>query len=124
MLIGYSEAMLNNEIATMLEYNPDLPYRNVNVDLKRDAVVVTGEVLVLGFVVATEIEGTVLVEDCQPKMEIWSISIAGLLTPGFVKEQVKEMVVEALDWYPDGYPLCLEEILLEEDRATVFGRRR
>jgi hypothetical protein len=124
VLIGYSEAMLNNEIATMLQNSPDLPYRNVHVDLKRDQVVVTGDVMVLGFDVSTEIEGTVQVEDCRPKMEIRSISIAGLLTPGFVKEQVKEMVLEALDWYPDGYPLCLEEILLEEERATVFGRRR
>jgi hypothetical protein len=124
VLIGYSEAMLNNEIAAMLEDYPDLPYRNVRIDLKRDQVVATGDVMVLGFDVNTKIEGSVLVEDCRPQMEIRSISIAGLLTPGFVREQVKQMVLEVLDWYPDDHPLCLEEILFEEDRATVFGHRR
>lgn len=116
--------MLNKEIETLLESNPGLPYRNVHVDLRRDQAVVTGDVMVVGFDVDTEIEGTVLVENCRPRMEIGSIAIAGLLTPGFVKEQVKEMVMEALDWYPEDYPLCLEKILLEEDRATIFGYRR
>ncbi len=124
VLIRYSEAMLNNEIASMIESNPDLPYRNVQVDLKRDLVVVTGDVMLLGFELSTEIEGTVLVKDCRPHTEIQTISIAGVLTPGFVKDQAKEMLVEALDWYPVDHPLCLEQIVLEEERATVYGYRR
>lgn len=124
VLIRYSEAMLNSEIASMIESNPDLPYRNVQVDLKRDLVVVTGDVMLLGFELSTEIEGTVLVEDCRPHTEIQAISIAGVLTPGFVKDQAKEMLVEALDWYPADHPLCLEQIVLEEERATVYGHRR
>jgi len=124
VLIRYSEAMLNSEIAAMVESNPDLPYRNVRVDLKRDRVVVTGDVMLLGFELSTEIEGTVFVEDCRPHTEIQAISIAGVLTPGFVKEQAKEMLVEALDWYPENSPLCLEQIVLEEEGATVYGYRR
>lgn len=124
VLIRYSEAMLNSEIAAMVESNPDLPYRNVQVDLKRDQVVVTGDVMLLGFELSTEIEGIVLVEDCRPHTEIQAISIAGVLTPGFVKEQAKEVLVEALDWYPEDHPLCLEQIVLEEEGASVYGYRR
>jgi hypothetical protein len=57
-------------------------------------------------------------------MEIETISIAGVLTPGFVKDRIKVMLLEALEWYPANYPLCLEQIVLEEDRATIYGHRR
>jgi hypothetical protein len=122
--IRYQEATLNREVAAMLQRNPDLPYRNVAVDLKQDRVVVTGSVTVLGFEVTTEAVGTVAVRDCRPQMEILSISIAGVLTPGFVKDEIKGMLLEALAWYPADYALCLEQIVLEETRATVYGHRR
>jgi hypothetical protein len=122
--IRYIEETLNETIAALLQSKPDLPYDNVYVDLKRDQVVVTGDVTVLGFDVHTEVMGTVVARDCLPEMEIHSVSIAGVLTPGFVKDQVKKLLLEALDWYPADYPLCLDQIVLEEDRATVYGHRR
>jgi hypothetical protein len=122
--IRYQEAALNGEIAALLENNPELPYRNVHVDLKRDGVIVTGDATVLGFQVSTEANGTVHAQECLPQMEIETISIAGVLTPGFVKDQIKEMILEAMAWYPADYPLCVEQIVLEETRATVYGYRR
>jgi hypothetical protein len=122
--IKFSEAALNHEIEMLLENNPDLPYDNVHVDLKRDQVVLTGDVTVLRFQVGTEVVGTVVAEDCMPHMQIQSMSIAGVLTPGFVKDQIRRLILEALNWYPPDYPLCLEQIVLEEDRAMVYGHRR
>ena len=116
--------MLKSEITSMVENRPGLPYRNVRVDLMRDQVLLTGDVVLMGFELTTEVQGTVRVEDCRPQTEIQEISIAGVLTPGFVKDQAKEMLVEALDWYPENHPLCLEQIVLEEDRATAYGHRR
>jgi len=37
---------------------------------------------------------------------------------------VQDMVFEAMAWYPQDYPLCLEEIVLEDIGATVYGYRR
>jgi hypothetical protein len=122
--IRYGETMLNQEIQRLLQTSPDLPYRNVEVDLKRGHVVLSGEVLVLGFDVSTEIVGNVVAEDCLPRLETQSVSIAGVLTPGFVKEQVREMADGALSWYQADYPLCLDQIVLEEERATLYGHRR
>lgn len=122
--LSFTEATLNHEIETLLRNNPELPYRSVHVDLRRDQGVVTGVVTVLGFEVNTEVVGTVEARDCQPHLQIESISILGVLTPGLIEEQVKALILEALDWYPDDYPLCLEQIILEEDRATVYGYRR
>lgn len=122
--IRYSEAMLNDEIETWVQSNESLPYRDVRVDLKRDGVVVTADVTVLGFEVDVEIVGTMEARDCRPHMEITSISMAGVLTPGFVKDQAKEMLLESLNWYPADYPLCLQQIVLEEERVTVYGYRR
>jgi hypothetical protein len=119
--IRYQETALNEEIAALLENNPALPYRDVRVDLKPDRVIVTGNVMVLGFRVSTETVGQVVVRDCLPHLEVETISLAGVLTPGFVKDEIKKMIREVLAWYPADYPLCLEQIVLEETRATVYG---
>jgi hypothetical protein len=122
--IRYQEATLNAEIAALWRNNPDLPFREVWVDLMRDQVVVTGKMTVLGFQVNGEVTGQVAVEDCVPVLEIEQVRIAGVMTPSFVRDQVENMVLEAMTWYPADYPLCLEQIVLEETRATVYGYRR
>lgn len=119
--IRYQEDALNAEIATLWQNNPDLPYRNVRVDLKRDQVVVTGKISILGFGVKAEVSGTILAMDCVPVLKIERLAVAGVMTPRFVKDQVEDMILEAMAWYPPDYPLCLEQIVLEETRATVYG---
>ncbi len=122
--IRYHEDTLNAEIAALWRNNPDLPYRDVRVDLMRDQVVVTGRVSVLGFGVNAEITGDVLVRDCVPVLQIGQLRIAGVMTPKFVRDQVESLVLEAMAWYPSDYPLCLEQLVLEETRATAYGYRR
>jgi hypothetical protein len=122
--IRYQEEALNRAIAALVENNPKLPYQHVQVDLKRDQVIVTGSANVLGFPLSTEVVGTVSVQDCLPQIEVQSISIAGVFTPSFVKDRIKDMLLEAMAWYPPDYPLCLQQIVLEDGRATVYGFRR
>ena len=122
--IRYQEVALNAEIAALWRNNPDLPYRDVRVDLMRDQVVVTGQVSVLGFGIDAEVTGKVRVEDCVPVLEIDRLRLAGVMTPAFVRDEVERMIHEAMAWYPANYPLCLEQIVLEETRATVYGYRR
>ncbi len=122
--IRYQEGALNDEIATLSKNNPDLPFRDVWVDFQRDGVVITGRTTVLGFRVNAEIEGTVEAQDCVPHLQIESVSVAGVLTPSFVRDQVKDLLLEAMTWYPADYPLCLEQIVLEETRASIYGYRR
>lgn len=122
--IRYQESMLNAEIAALWENNPDLPYRDVWVDLQRDQVVITGRITVLGFGVRGKVTGQVVARDCVPVLEIKRMDIAGVLTPSFVRDEVEELVQEAMTWYPADYPLCMEHIVLEETRATVYGYRR
>jgi hypothetical protein len=122
--IRYSETALNQEFQTLLQNNPKLPYRNVYLDLKRDRVIITGDVTALGLQVGAEVVSTVGAEDCMPRLEIESISIEGVFTPRFVRDKIRALVLEALDWYPADHPLCVEQIVLEEDGATVYGHRR
>ncbi len=122
--IRYHEDDLNREIAALLAANPDQPYRDVSVDLRRGRVVVRGSTEVLNFTVPVEVTGRVTAVDCRPRIEIEQVTVGGLLTPSFVREEVREMVLEAESWYPADYPLCLEQIVLEEDRATIYGHRR
>ncbi len=122
--IRYQEEMLNQEIATLCDNNPRLPFRNVHADLQRGQVVLTGEILALGFQLEATVTGTVEVHDCRPKFEIRTIAIAAVPTPQFVRDQVGRRVLEAMNWYPADYPLCLEQIVLEETRATIYGYSR
>jgi hypothetical protein len=124
VLIRYSEAILNEELALLLVSNSELPYDNVYVDLKPNQLIVTGDVEVVGFEVSTTVVGSVVAEECRPRVQISSVSIAGVVTPGFIQEEVEELVLEALDWYPADYPLCIDQIVIEEERATVYGHRR
>jgi hypothetical protein len=122
--IRYQEAALNREINLLCENNPDLPFQTVQVDLNRDGVTLSGQLTVLGFQVDALVTGTVVARDCRPEIEIESITVAGVLTPQFVRDQVEREVLKAMDWYPADYPLCLEQIVLEETRATVYGYHR
>lgn len=122
--IRYQEEALNREIAALWQNNPDLPFRDVWVDLQRDGVVVTGKTTVLGFGVNARVEGTVEVRNCLPQLQIESVSVAGVMTPRFVKQEIENRILEAMTWYPATYPLCLEQIVLEETRASIYGYRR
>lgn len=122
--IRYQEAALNREIGALPLNNPDLPFRDVYVDLKRDQAVVTAQVTVLGFRVKALARGKIVARDCLPQAEIESVSVAGVFTPSFVRDAVGQMIQEAMAWYPADYPLCLDQIVLEDDRATIYGYRR
>lgn len=122
--IRYQEEALNLELATLLNSYPDLPYRNVQAKLQRDQVIVTGDVTLLGIEVNTEVQGKVVAQNCLPLVEIQGISIAGVVAPGFFKDQIKGLVGESLSWYPADYPLCLEQIVLEDGWVTIYGSRR
>jgi len=122
--IRYQEEALNQEIAALWLNNPALPYRDVQVDLQHNGVAISGQVTVFGLQVDALLEGTVVARDCQPRLEVESISLAGVMTPRFVRAQVVAMAHESMAWYPADYPLCLEQIVLEETRATIYGYRR
>ncbi len=122
--IRYKEDALNAEIASLWQNNPSLPYRNVWVDLRRDQVVVTGTTTFLGFEVRAKITGRITAADCVPVLEIERLTVAGVMTPKFVWDEVERRVMEAMTWYPADYPLCVEQIVLEETHATVYGYRR
>jgi hypothetical protein len=122
--IRYREAALNKEIADLLASEPDLPYQNIQADLQSDSVTLTGDVIVMEVEFPTVIKGKVLARDCLPQVEIESVSVSGILTPGFIKDRIKAVVDDAFSWYPADYALCLEQIVLEEDRATIYGSTR
>jgi hypothetical protein len=122
--IRYQEEALNREIAALWTRNPELPFRDVWVDLQRNQVVVTGKTTFLGFGVDAKVTGKVVARDCLPHLRIETVSAAGVMVPAFIKDHIAGMVLEAMTWYPDDYPLCLEQIVLEEARVTAYGHCR
>jgi hypothetical protein len=122
--IRFQETALNQAIAALLEGNDQVPYQDVYVELKRDQVSVSGTATVLGFPVNAQIVGTLQAVDCLPQIEVQYISVEGVVTPSFVKDQIEGMLQDTMAWYPADYPLCLQQIVVEEGRATIYGSRR
>ncbi len=122
--IRYREVVLNREIAALITQSSDLGFRDVQVNLDRDKAVVTGNVTVLGLNVSAEAQGVVVIENCLPRIELQMVSVAGFPAPGFVKDEVTEMIQGALDWYPPDSALCLERIVMEDGMVTLYGYRR
>jgi hypothetical protein len=122
--IRYQEAALNQEIAFLWLNNPALPFRDVEVDLRHNGVAISGKMTVFGFPVEALVEGAVIARDCVPCLEVENVSVAGITTPRFVRARVVAIAQEAMAWYPADYPLCLEQIVLEETRATFYGYHR
>ncbi len=122
--IRYREGSLNREIATFLEAHPTLPYRNVYIALKRDQIILTGEVTTQGFQLSAEVIGMLAVEDCRFAVKIETISTTGKLPPILYQAPIEGMFEDAVNWIPTEYPLCLEQIVLEEGRMTIYASRR
>lgn len=122
--IQVAEGALNRELAAALARYGELPYTGVAADLQPGGIILSGEVSLLGLELPTEVRGAVRAVNCRPVVQIDSVSVGGILTPRFVKQQVVQLVEESLSWYPADYPLCLEQIVIEENRATVYGSRR
>ena len=122
--IRYKEAALNEQIAALLADTPNLPYHDVRVSLRPDSIAVSGNVTVLGLGVSAELLGMLVAEDCAPQMDVHAVSVGGVLTPRFIKNQASSIVLRALDWYPPDAPLCLDRIELAEGSVTVYGYRR
>ena len=122
--IRYGEAALNREIAILVAQSSDLGFRDVQVNLDRDRGGGDRRRDGVGFRRGRRGAGRGRIENCLPHVELQTVSVGGLLTPGFVKDEVTEMVLGALDWYPPDSALCLERIVLEDGAVTVYGYRR
>jgi hypothetical protein len=122
--IVFSQDALNQEIGALLAARDELPFDDVQVDLGRDHVTATGSSTVLGLSVGTEVQGTAFAVDCLPRLQIDQVSVAGVLAPAFFSRLIREQLVTAMDWYPTQSPLCLEQILLEDGRVTIYAHRR
>ncbi len=122
--IRYLETTLNDEISALLASRTDLPYENIHVDLGTEQVIVGGDVRVFGLAIHAEVRGNVVARDCAPQFETSSVKIGRFFTPVVIRDKVKELLDEALDWYPADYPLCIEGIVVQQDRVTLYGRRR
>lgn len=122
--IRMDEDALNEQIAVALARHGELPYQQITADLRPGQITLSGNVSVLGLALPTQVQGTVLAVDCHPSVQIDSVAVGGILTPKFVKQQVVQLVEESLAWYPADYALCLEQIVIEENQATLYGSRR
>jgi len=122
--IRYQEEALNREIAALWTAYPEFPFRDVGVDLQDGHVILTGKTTVLGLGVNAKAICSLVAQDCLPHLQVESVSVAGVLAPAFIKERVAGVLLEAMTWYPEDYPLCLEQIVLEEEQVTVYGHCR
>ncbi|HNS49722.1 MAG TPA: hypothetical protein PKO09_00900 [Anaerolineae bacterium] len=122
--IRYLEASLQKEVGLLLEGRSDLPYQNVQLELRGGQLVVLGDLVLLGVPLHAQVKGTLVASDCRPSVAVSSVKIGWLFTPVVVRNQVESLIGQVLEWYPEGYPLCIDRIVTQEDRVTLYGHRR
>jgi hypothetical protein len=122
--IRYAEDALNHEISTYLEAFPSELYQNVYLQLRRNQITLTGEIIAQELVVGAEVIGTLVAQDCRPLVVLESVSTTGTQAPIFYRNQIERMLQDAMSWSVDDFPLCIEQVVLEEGRMTIYGSRR
>lgn len=122
--VRYLETSLQREIALLLEGRTDLPFQNARLELRTGQVVIVGDLSVLGVPIHAEVKGTLVASECRPWVDVGSVKIGWLFTPVAVRDQVERQIGEVLEWYPEGYPLCVDRIITQDDRVTLYGHRR
>jgi hypothetical protein len=122
--IRYAEDALNREISAYLKAFPSELYQNVYLQLRRNQIILTGEIIAQGLEVGAEVIGTLAVQDCRPLVVLESVSTTGTQAPVFYRNQIERILQDAMSWSVDDFPLCFEQVVLEEARMTVYGSRK
>lgn len=119
---------LTRELAAYLAAQPQAIYRNAKVRFSPGQVELGGEIRVLGFWVPATVWGHLQAQDCRVQASITDLSVGGLFTPAFLREEAAKLIQgeldNALDVLFTALPLCLESVEIGDGAAIVEGIKR
>ena len=128
VVLHLTDDHLTRELAAYLSTQPQAIYRNAEVRFSPGQVELGGEIRVLGFWVPATVWGHLQAQDCRVQASITDLSVGGLFTPAFLREEAAKLIQgeldKALDVLFTALPLCLESVEVGDGAAVVEGIKR
>jgi len=110
-------------IAWYLEAHPNVPFRDPQVSIRPEGVTAEGVAEVLGLRIGLSGRAAIRLRDGIPLVTMEDLHLAGLAVPGFVRDRI-QAEIDAQFSLAQNLPVIIDEIKLEEGRATIRGKIR
>lgn len=110
-------------IAWYLSRNPRIPFRDPQVSITPGGVSAKGVAEIAGLSVGLTGWAAIQLRDGVPLVTLEQLDVAGVAVPGFVQDRIQAEVDSQFSLAQD-LPLIIDEVVLEEGRATVRGTIR
>jgi len=110
-------------IAWYLEAHPNVPFRDPQVSIRPEGVTAEGVAEVLGLRIGLSGRAAILLRDGVPLVTLEDLHLAGLAVPGLVRDRI-QVEIDAQFSLAQDLPVIINEITLEEGKATILGKIR
>jgi hypothetical protein len=107
-------------IAWYLSNHPNIPFREPQVTIWPSGISAQGVAEIAGLRVGLTGRAAIELTDGVPLVTLADLDVAGIAVPGFVKDRI-QAEIDAQFGLAQDLPLIIDEIVLEEGRATVEG---
>jgi hypothetical protein len=110
-------------IAWYLSRHPNVPFAEPQVFIRPDGILAKGVAQIAGLRVGLTGRAEIELRDGVPIVTLGDLSVAGVAVPGFVRDRI-QAEIDAQFSLAQNLPLIVDELILEEGRATVRGTIR
>jgi hypothetical protein len=110
-------------IAWYLARNPRIPFRDPQVFIALKGVSASGVAEIAGLRVGLTGQAGIELRDGVPYVTLDDLDVAGVAVPGFVQDRI-QAEIDAQFGLAQDLPLIINELILEEGKATVRGTIR
>jgi hypothetical protein len=110
-------------IAWYLAARPAIPFREPQVFITPEGITARGVAEIAGLRVGLSGRANIVLRDGVPIVTLADLDVAGVAVPGFVRDRIQAEIDAQFSLAQD-LPLIIDELLLEEGRATVQGTIR
>lgn len=110
-------------IAWYLVRNPRIPFRDPQVSITLRGVLASGVAEIAGLRVGLTGQAGIELRDGVPYITLDDLDIAGVAVPGFVQDRI-QAEIDAQFGLAQDLPLIIDELRLEEGKATIRGTIR
>ncbi len=110
-------------IAWYLKRHPNVPFRDPQVFIDTEEIAAKGVAEIAGLRVGLTGRADIALLDGVPTVSLADLDVAGVAVPGFVQSSI-QAEINAQFGLAENLPLIIDELVLEEGKATVRGTIR
>jgi hypothetical protein len=122
-LLEVTDQQAAETIAWYLVRNPRIPFREPQVSIDPGGVSAAGVAEIAGLRVRLTGQAHIELRDGVPHVTLADLDVAGVAVPGLIQDRIQDEIEDQFGRAQD-LPLIVDELALEEGKATVRGTIR